>query len=216
VTEYFSAGQLLGKTFALLRRGALRAAAALVAMAGLGVLADSGAVAQANVSALNLVGSGLSVAAAYWITKALLEDIGGRQLPARFPAFFGLGFLSGLGILLGAVVLILPGIFLFIRWSASSPMLLGGEGGVTEAMQASWRATGPHFSAILVAFLALYAPSWGLGLAAHALGGVASGNLIAIIVANVALNAGLIAGWHAAVAIYNFLEAPDRLAETFA
>jgi hypothetical protein len=216
LTERFSTGRLLGTTFTLLRRGAPRAASAFVAMAALGIVIDSGAVDQTNANALNMVASGVTVAAGYWITKALLEDLADRRLPARFPAFFGLSLLSGLGILLGMVVLVVPGIILFIRWSLANPILLGGDESVTEAMQHSWRATGLHFWPILVAFLALYGPTLALVFAAFWLDSPSPGGIIPVVLTNFVLNAGLIAGWHAAVAIYALLEAPARLAETFA
>jgi len=216
VTEGVSAGRILARTSMTLRDRALGAGAALAAMAGLGVLIDSAALGESNAGSLNLVASGLTTAAGYLITKALVEDAMDRKLPARFPAYFGLGLLSTLGILVGTVALIVPGVLLFVRWSLSSPILLAADGGVTEAMQRSWAATGPYFWPILVAFLCVYGPVFGLGISAYALQGLLPGNVVPLILANLALNGGLIAGWHVAVAAYALLEGPDRLAATFA
>jgi hypothetical protein len=109
-----------------------------------------------------------------------------------------------------------PGVILFVRWSLSDPILLSTDDGVIEALQRSWRVTGTHFWPILVALLAIYGPGFGLAISAFALEAVSPGNIVPVILANLALTAGLIAGWHAAVAIYALLEAPDQLAETFA
>ena len=216
MTEDISAGRILGRTLMLLSRNAVRVVPLLLVLTALSVLVDTDMVDQANASALNLLQSVITVAASYLITKALVEQIAERSLPGRFPAFFGLGILTTLGILLGLVVLVIPGLVLAVRWSASDPILLGSDDSVTEAMQHSWRATGPHFWPILVALLGVYGPSWGLAASVYVLEGIGYSGTPAIVLADLALETGVIAGWHLAVAIYALLEGPDRLAETFA
>lgn len=216
MTGPLSAGQILGRSFALIRGDGARAGAALVVMAGLGILIDAGFVSESNSPALNLVASGVNVAAAYWITKGLLQDLAGLRLPARFPAFFGLGLLTSLGILLGTLVVVVPGLILLVRWSVSAPILLDGDDSVTEAMQQSWRLTGPHFWAILLSFVALYGSGLVIAAAAFAVGNSARTAIVPVVLADVAFNAALIAGWYAAVAIHLLLGPRHRLEETFA
>ena len=45
---------------------------------------------------------------------------------------------------------------------------------------------------------------------------VQTDGIVPVVLTNIALNAGLIAGWHVAVATYALVEGPDRLADTFA
>lgn len=215
MSEILSTSLVLGKSIALLRGAAARAAIALTAMSTPGIVIDSGLVSQSNAGAFNLIQTAVTTAASYWLTKALLQEIAGRRLPPRFPAFFALGLLSELAILVGTVAFILPGIFFFVRWSLSSPILLSREESVTEAMRQSWHKTTGYFWPVLGALLALYGPGFALGILAFGLNDALSGNFGLVILANAALNAGLIAGWHGSVAIYVLLGAPDPLAETF-
>ncbi len=68
-----------------------------------------------------------------------------------FGTFFGLSLLSGVGIALGLVVLIIPGIVVFVRWAPIYGFGLVDGDGVSAAFEKSWRLTGDHFVAILIA-----------------------------------------------------------------
>lgn len=216
MTDRIGARQILAQSWVTLRGHSLGAGAALAVLAGLGVLVDSAALGESNSGSLNLVVSVLTTIAGYLITKALVEDALNRTLRARFAAYFGLGLLSTLAILVGTLAFIVPGVILFVRWSISSPMLLAEDDGVSEAMQRSWAVTRPFFWPILGAFFCVYGPGFGLAIAAYALEGLIPGNVGPLIVANLALNGGLIAGWHVAVAVYALAKGPDQLAVTFA
>jgi hypothetical protein len=58
-----------------------------------------------------------------------------------FGRLFGIGFLSNLGIVLGLVLLIVPGLILWARWSAAAPAGVAEDRGVGESMDRSARLT---------------------------------------------------------------------------
>ena len=137
---------------------------------------------------------------------------GGGVLP-----LFGLGLVSGLAILLGFLLLILPGWWLAIRWSVAAPVMVGEQRAIGEAMRDSWRRTRGHVVAIGVAELLAFVP-------------VAAGIVLGVlfergpepylgfdIASNLLLCLGLVAGWHLTVATYLQLGgAAAPLAEVFA
>ena len=98
------------------------------------------------------------------------------------------GILFGLGVGIGFLLLIIPGLFLLTIWSVGVPAIVVERAGVFEAFGRSHelvRGDGwTVFGAIVVAFLVL----WGLGIAAVLLGAViadAAGAIILAIIVNV-------------------------------
>jgi uncharacterized membrane protein len=70
---------------------------------------------------------------------------------------FGVCLLTNIGILLGFVFLIVPGIILLVRWSISVPYVISDDQiGVIEAIQRSWEETGDAFWPILLTLLIFY------------------------------------------------------------
>lgn len=72
-----------------------------------------------------------------------------------FWSYFGLAIVSGIGTLLGFILLIIPGIFVMIRWSASNGFLIGSGKSISESLSASWDATRGHGWPIFFAGLIL-------------------------------------------------------------
>lgn len=113
----------------------------------------------------------VTVVASYLLLARYLESVG--RLPdrsTRIWAYVGMSILSTLAVVLGLVLLIVPGIILLVRWSAASGFLVGSRTGVVEALEQSWNATRGHswpiFGAALVLFLLL-------AIAAGVIGGIA-------------------------------------------
>ncbi|GAA0280582.1 hypothetical protein GCM10009127_22210 [Alteraurantiacibacter aestuarii] len=103
-----------------------------------------------------LVSAIVSVVAAYLLAKAYLAGSGHlRTTENRFWPYLGMGILSVLGIVFGFVLLIVPGIFLLVRWSAATGYLVGAGKGVTESLSDSWDATKGHGWTIFFAGLIL-------------------------------------------------------------
>ena len=67
-----------------------------------------------------------------------------ERLPAKEPpvlAYAGLNILSLLGLMVGFLFLIIPGIFLMVKWSASVGFLIGEGERVVDSLMKSWDAT---------------------------------------------------------------------------
>lgn len=84
---------------------------------------------------------------------------GGQAVPSRkwrIASLFGVGLLTGLGIAFGLLVLVLPGLFLAGRWFLAAPALFAEDISVSEAIQASWDATGQHWLACSIIAVAIF------------------------------------------------------------
>ena len=100
----------------------------------------------------------------------------------------GFGILFGLGVGIGLLLLIIPGLFLLTIWAVGVPAIVVERAGVFEAFGRSHELVRGNgwtvFGAIVVAFLVL----WGLGIVAVLLGAViadAAGAIFLAIIVNV-------------------------------
>jgi hypothetical protein len=66
-----------------------------------------------------------------------------------FLAVWGISILTGLGVILGLVLLIVPGVFLALAWSAAVPVRVMEKIDATEAISRSFALTKNHRWAIL-------------------------------------------------------------------
>ena len=75
-----------------------------------------------------------SLLAVYYTLLAHMPDAG---IKPRFGAAFGFNLLTGLGIIVGLVFLIVPGVMLFTRWAVGLPALLREDLTAWQAMDRS-------------------------------------------------------------------------------
>lgn len=75
----------------------------------------------------------------------------GRQ--AGFGTYFGMSIIIGLATIVGVLLLILPGLYLSIRWSAAYGFALISNEKTSDALGNSWRATEEHVWPIALALL---------------------------------------------------------------
>lgn len=214
IAERESAGYLLRETVNLLRsNGGL-------ALAALGVMTLIGAASDLYPSATRLVNFAsifVNLFLQYQISLALLghyDLLHGYSGQRRIWTLLGLNILSGLGIVLGMILLIIPGIYLMVRWSAAVPALIAEEVGVTESMGRSAKAVEGRFWHVLGALLVIWTICI-LGVAVAVLM-PEDQSLVVSLITNLFISLGLIAGWHLAVAIYAGRQDGNRLAEVFA
>lgn len=65
--------------------------------------------------------------------------------------YFGLGIVSGIAVGIGLIILIIPGLFLVVRWLSAYARYYAKGDGVTEALAWSWRETAPFQRPLAIA-----------------------------------------------------------------
>lgn len=146
-----------------------------------------------------------------WITREAFKQVGiaPALLVGNSLSVYLQGVLIGLGILLGIVLVILPGLYVFARWYLASALLVRDGSGRRAAMQRSWDMLAAHWPAALGVGLILAALSVAplvVGEVAPALaveygfGWLAATNLVAA--------AGIVGGYLAAVSLLLNIEQP--------
>jgi hypothetical protein len=113
----------------------------------------------ANAAILPLSVAGV-IAQTFIVTAALRVGLAAQaqaMIRPRFARVLGIGIVSGLAILLGALLLVIPGVILLIRWWISVPVALDRDISVSEALRQSWEMTAPHWASILGLFVGLLA-----------------------------------------------------------
>jgi hypothetical protein len=212
--ERESAGYLVSETIRLLRANAGLAAGAVGGLTLLGVAGDvypDFATPAGLGSILANLFAQYEISLALLVHYGLLADRSGRR---RIWALLGLNVLSGLAIVVGLVFLIVPGVYLMVRWSAAVPALIAEDADVTVAMDRSVEAVQGRYWQVLAALLVIWSPSVAGMLGAAVV--PEDQQLISSLVVNLVLNLCLVAGWHLAVAIYAGRQTGNRLAEVFA
>ena len=82
-----------------------------------------------------------------------------------------INFLYGLGTVLGLFLLIIPGLFLMVKWSAAMPARVGERTGIIEAFSRSWKLTEGAWWPIFGLFVLFAVGSMVLGLGAGVIAG---------------------------------------------
>ena len=214
MAEPITIGEIFGRLGELLRENAGLAAVCVAGLTAINIGLD--AVSTGNV--MTLPAGLISLGAQYYLIATVLERLGLREPGGRnrFGAFWALNFVSGLGLLLGYLLLILPGLYLSARWMVASPAFLAEDKGVNDALGESWAITQPSFWAILGTLLVIFVPTcaigFGLSLAFETLLPV-----LATAILYAFLFGAFVLSWMASVATYSLLRpGPQHLAEVFA
>lgn len=200
---------LINAMFLLLREDALAAACAGIALAALGIAWDLLLPSSPN----NLLFTAASIAAQFVLLRrtlarhgALLEGSGSRG-----GSFVVLGFLSGLGVALGLLLLILPGLILAVLWAASGPILIGEGCTAAESLGESWRRCRGSEMAIALAYLVPLVPMLaGLAVPMLSAGSSAPATDAEILLSNVLLSGWLVLSWYLSLAVYFALRDRDQ------
>lgn len=188
--------------------------------------AAAGAVSDVAVERVSGTGNGILIVYGIvitfiqvWITR---EAFGGAGAASNLPVVNSLsvylqGMLVGLGVLLGLLLFVLPGLYVFARWYLAVPLLVRAGSGRRAAMRRSWDMLATHWPAALGVGLILFALSAGplvIELSAPALaaeygfGWLVTKNLVAAV--------GIVGGNLAAVSLLLNIEQPaSTLQEIF-
>jgi hypothetical protein len=158
-----------------------------------------------------------NIVAGYWLATQFLAARARLQGGgSRFWPFLGMSILSWIGIVVGLILLIVPGLILLVRWSAATGFVIGRRDGVIEALGSSWEATKGYgwsiFFAAILMFLAVAVAGGVVGGIFGILGELPLGVASAFVEA--AAGAVFVAF---GIAIFNLVaDDTEQLAETFA
>ncbi len=119
-------------------------------------------------SIFTIIAAIVGVVATYFLLAQYLASQGRlKSTETRIWAYIGMSIVAFLGYMLGFLLLIVPGIIIMVRWSASSGFLIGERFGIGDSLKASWDATSGHswpiFGAGLVLLIGFVVIFGGLG-----------------------------------------------------
>ena len=212
ITQAFD---LLRGMIAELRRDPVAATIGIVPLIALGIWGDLGGAGMMGLSFLAT--SVASFVLHYMLTRRAMRAGGllSVDAPGDVSGLFLVNLVSNLGITLGFVLLIVPGIWLFARWFAAVPILFAESKTPAEAMAASAARTRPVLGPIILAVAIAYVPGVTALVASIALpedGSVSPGMSFAI---NFGLTISQVAGWYIAIATYRAVQ-PEPIEAVFA
>ncbi len=122
---------------------------------GVATATDVARYADAAILPLTILGVFAQTLIATAALRVGLNETAQAAIRLQFGRVFGIGLISGAGILLGGLFAVIPGVFLLLRWWVAVPVALERDLGFRDAMRESWRLTAPHLATILGLFLGL-------------------------------------------------------------
>lgn len=138
----------------------------------------------------------------------------------------GLAILTGLGFLLGFLLLFVPGILLLLRWSVAAPLVVMEGRGIREAMGRSVGLTRNHrwsiFLLVLIFIAVIFVIEIGLAVLSSIFNGLANSALLATYLSPLINTVTVLISYPVVAALFRHLRgdgddaAPDQLAEVFA
>ena len=179
-----SVSAVLGEAFDLYKRFFLRfigtAAVVFVVLDLASAFADQAAGGSVSSDLLwSFIAVLLSVVGAFWLQGALIEavsdvrdgkidttigDLFERTRP-RLPALIAAGIVAGIGVAIGIILLIVPGLFLLTRWALIPAVIVIEKRSAGDSFDRSWQLTRgygwPVFGSLIVSFI-IYAIALGL------------------------------------------------------
>ena len=161
----------------------------------------------------------ISLFAQYYITRTALMRAGVMidGVGNKFFSFWGMSIISGLLILLGCVLLIIPGVYLAARWFVAGPALIAEDKTATEGMTESWELLQPSVWHVAGALVVLYGCGFGLGALPFFLVPEESAPLSIQAISALFMTTTSVLGWLMSVGIYTAVAHPERtLEEVFA
>ena len=141
------------------------------------------------------------------------------NVPGRAGSYALLSIVSGLAILLGIFLLVLPGLYLLARWSIGVPIVVAEGKGMGAALGGSWTRTRGKAVPICLAFLVV-----GTGLVASVVLDLflipeyGPAPPVPMLASNLLAYGSTVLSWFLAMAIYSFSarEASPQLEQIFA
>ena len=211
-------GMIIAKTLGVLE---INAAPALIFVVGLTVL--NGLITYFAVGSLAplrlLAGEALKMVVgivfAYFLLAAMLRRTGlsSRSGDDTFLPYVGLSILYTLGVTLGVIAFVLPGLFFMARWSVAQPLLVARGQGIRASLGESWERTRGNEFSIIVAGLALVGLVIVVAIAASIL--FEPGDPIGIGISQLATSAGSAISLALGVALFGMIVGGEQEARAF-
>ncbi|NUR45557.1 MAG: hypothetical protein HOP91_05305 [Sphingomonas sp.] len=162
----------------------------------------------------------LSLAMQLFLTRAALQQAGviGPKAPAKFLSFWGMTIVSSIAIVLGCILLLLPGIYLAARWMIAGPAIIGEDLSAGAGMRQSWERTRESVWSIAGALVLVVGGGFVAATIPISVYGEGQAPLIVTAIAYLFAFTGSVCGWLMAVGAYEMLGGPrqEELAEVFA
>jgi hypothetical protein len=189
---------LLAETGNLIARSWWRIVIGFVVMTAVAIVMDL----KADDRSANLLFTVVALIFQIWLTTALLDELGKRKsVSAGSGTVIGVLLISQIGILLGLLLLVVPGVIAFVRWSMVVPIVLSDRRGSGAALTESWNRTKGHFWPILGLFTVIYAPIFVVAAGVEIFAPT-SLSVVPLVLFDGVASLALIVGWHAAIALF--------------
>jgi hypothetical protein len=159
-TRELKIGKIIDKTLGVAELSIVPALIYVVVLTALGAAIDYFAV--GSTSPLRLAGgevlkAAIGIPCAYFLLVAMVRRTGlqSRTDEDVFLPYIGLSVLYSLGVMLGMILLVIPGIFVMARWILAQPLIVAQGTGVMKSLGESWERTRGNEFSIIFAGLAL-------------------------------------------------------------
>ena len=206
-------GTIIDKTFGVVGRCLVPALIYLVILTALNSAIAYFSPSTAPVKA-QLIGALLKfvvgVLGAYGLVEAMVRKTGLRSRTdneALLP-YLGMSVLYILGVMVGFIAVVFPGLFIMARWSIAQPLLVGRGDGPRQALGESWERTKGNEFQILIALLVLLILPLAITLACSLL--FDKTDIVGIVVGQLAASAMGVLQLAMSVALYALLRAVER------
>jgi hypothetical protein len=182
-------GKIIDDTLGVLEKGAMPALIFVLVLTAASLpitYASVGSTAALNVAGGQLLQSVVGIVCSYFLLVVLMRRTG-LQSPTGedvFLPYIGMSLLSALAVTLGMIALILPGLYLMVRWIIAQPVIVARGGGVMASLGESWERTRGNEFPIFVAALAVVVPLIAVIIAVSVF--FEEGNLVGMVVSQIA------------------------------
>lgn len=206
MTGNLTAGAILNRTVQLLAAYPLPALLCFLLFVVPSVLIDT--YREEDLTALNLVINIGAVFAQYYSIKIVLRGEGlynPHGLAGRGGTFFGVLLITGIAIGIGTLLLILPGLYLYARWSIAAPLVVAEGATFSEALDRSTEWSRENLFPIMIALgvVGLTLPASLLLFYVYPAGDYPPVPLA--VLANSLIFGGSILGWYVSIALFTLM-----------
>ena len=206
-------GTILDKMFAVIERSLAVSLIYFVALSALnlalgyyllGVIAPLPQLGSAGIKFV------FGVIAAFFVLDAMICNTGLRSRTDGdvFLSYLVLSVVYTLGLLVGFIAIVLPGLYIMSRWIVAQPLLIARGGSPMKALAESWERTKDREFTILLALLVVLVPVIAISLFCTIMLG--RDNLVGMVISQLASSAGGVLALAMGVGIYGLLESRER------